>query len=70
MTIVDTDRFSPDRDRLVAVCADPGRAWRTEPYERKLQYALRQVGSASVAARTSVPMPRLRVVPLTRARTR
>ncbi len=41
MTIVDTGLSRPDRDRLIAVRADPGQAWRTEPYERKLQYALR-----------------------------
>jgi endonuclease G len=41
MTIIDTSRLQPDRDRLSAVCADPTQAWRTEPYDRKLRYALR-----------------------------
>jgi endonuclease G len=41
MTIVDTGRPRPDEERMIAVRADPAQAWRTEPYERKLQYALR-----------------------------
>ena len=41
MTIVDTGRPRPDQERMIAVRADPAQAWRTEPYERKLQYALR-----------------------------
>jgi len=40
MTIIDTGRRGPDA-RAMAVQADPAQAWRTEPYARKLQYALR-----------------------------
>ena len=36
---------------MIAVRADPGQAWRTEPYERKLQYALRH--GASLPPRAS-----------------
>lgn len=45
MTIVDTGRLGPGRDRLVAVRSDPEQAWRTEPYDRKLRYALRHGAS-------------------------
>jgi endonuclease G len=51
MTIVDTGLSLPDRDRLDAVRADPGQAWRAESYERKLQYALRH--GATLPSRAS-----------------
>ena len=41
MTIIDTGRCGPTDARAMAVRADPAAAWRTEPYARKLQYALR-----------------------------
>ena len=50
MTIVDTGRPCPDRDRLVAVRADPAQAWRSETYDRKLQYARRHGGTVPAGA--------------------
>ena len=41
MTIVDTGRRRPDRDRLITVSSNPADAWRTEPIDRKIQYARR-----------------------------
>ena len=50
MTIVDTGRHRPDRDRLIAVRRDPAAAWRSEPLDRKIQYARRHGAELPSAA--------------------
>ena len=50
MTIVDTGCHRPDRDRLIAVRRDPAAAWRSEPLDRKIQYARRHGAELPSAA--------------------
>ena len=60
MTIVDTGCHRPDRDRLIAVRRDPAAAWRSEPLDRKIQYARRHGAELPSAASETTGRPRPR----------